>query len=611
MLLLATFCATACFATSGNDLSLPSSNKNVQGLDLVQALKKEKGYSAAATFLGAVDLNHLLPESSTILVPVDEAVAESGLQLGTFNTAMPILQYHVIVKRLVFNDLQQLPVGQTLRTLLPSNTVIITSNSSANFTIDDVRMSHKNLFVASSTVVHGMNGVLNSAMYGKMTHLPGLQPSTPPGVSIPDIGSPSPADHQPAPAFAGNSSNTGTNSSALPPTIGTNVSSPPPVSMISTNVTSPPPSPPALQAGNVSSISLPPVSIMPVPSPPSKPHPNPPPASQTQVPAPTSQSQVPGTPAAQPASPLLQSSCVGIDIGICASAASQKVKDPTFHRFSFPVLLLSGICFIAGLYEMPRLPLYCMFMAILAATPARGENNVAGFLRSREEFSYAATFFEAIDIHRVLPERSTVLVPTDAALEATGILYHTLEAIFPVLQYHVITRKLLFQDLQMLPVGEMLETMVPKAVLLVTSNAPWNLTINDVLLSQPDILCFNGTAMHGIAGVMNYSQVVSNIPPPTAVGQLPVLSPPTGDGQLPVLSPPLPPQLTLPLPESAAPFAAPFPVSGHDILPRRGIIDSRRTYVFGMLLLCCALLLRFVVLITLVAATLLSFLRAS
>ncbi|KAI5083728.1 hypothetical protein GOP47_0003471 [Adiantum capillus-veneris] len=573
-LLVGILCASPFSVISAIDFSSPSSNKSMQAR-LVQALNEEGKYSAAATFLGAVDLNHVLPESSTIFVPMDEGIAESGLQLSTFNTAMPILQYHVIVKRLVFHDLQQLPVGQTLQTLLPNNTVIITSNSSANFTIDDVLMSHRNLFVASSTVVHGMNGVLNSDLYGRMTHLPAFQPSSPPGVSAPDIGSP-PAHDQPAPPFTGNSSNTGTNSSSFPPAISRNVSSPPPSPLLSINR---PPSPPPLQAGNGSSSSLPPVSTLPVASPPSL---NSPPASQTQVPAPAeSQTQVPATPAQSAASPQLQSSvCVGEEVVTCKpfASSSHKVNDLSF---SLPALLVLGIPFVAGLYAMPCLPLLCMVLAVMAATPAKGQNNgVAELLRSRGGFGYAATFFEAADIHRVLPNRSTVLVPTDAALDAAGLLYQTLGVIFPVLQYHVITSKLLFKDLQMLPVGEMLETMLPKASLLVTSNTPWNFTLNDVLLSHPDILCFNGSAMHGIAGVMNYSQAVSSIPPPTTDGQ-----------QLPTLAPPLPPQLTLPLPESAAPFAVPLPVS-HAGLLKRGIIDNRSTFIIGMILLFCALLIR-------------------
>ncbi|KAH7295135.1 hypothetical protein KP509_27G033900 [Ceratopteris richardii] len=211
---LITLCAIACSHRSFSIITVAASKKDFQS-SMVQALKREADYSIAAAFLGSVDLSYLLPENSTILVPMDDSLAQADVHFSTFSTVVPILQYHVIPHRLVFHDLQQLPVGQTLETLLLNNTIIITRNSLASFTIDDVPISRRNIFVSISNVVHGINGVLNFAMYGKMKRIYDFHQSAPPS-SGPADGIVAPSDQLSSPPKEGDASDDHVHGSPFP-----------------------------------------------------------------------------------------------------------------------------------------------------------------------------------------------------------------------------------------------------------------------------------------------------------------------------------------------------------------------------------------------------------
>ena len=144
---------------------------------MIEALRKKGHYNMIATFLDTLDLKHVLPESSTLLVPMDGEVMSSLLSLRP-EAWLPVFQYHVLTQQFSFLDLQQLPTGQILPTLLINSTVMVTNNSTDNFTVDDVRISYPNILLASNVAVHGLNGVMNSTVFGQIKPIAFPPPSS-------------------------------------------------------------------------------------------------------------------------------------------------------------------------------------------------------------------------------------------------------------------------------------------------------------------------------------------------------------------------------------------------------------------------------------------------
>lgn len=159
--------------------------------EVIVAIRKTGKFNMAASLLDAVDLS-MLPESSTLFVPQDNVAAK--LDFRAFNTALPILEYHIVTRELSFRDLQQLPIGTTLETLLKNCTVLITSNSSRDFTVDDVTLTHPDIYLDDSIAVHGIAGIMNASVYGKK-QVPFAYHALPPSQSPRNASSPKPPKH--------------------------------------------------------------------------------------------------------------------------------------------------------------------------------------------------------------------------------------------------------------------------------------------------------------------------------------------------------------------------------------------------------------------------------
>ncbi|KAK2450363.1 Fasciclin arabinogalactan family protein [Trifolium repens] len=80
--------------------------------------------------------------------------------------------YHVIPQRLVFADLLLLPRYSRLPTLIPDKTIVVTDNSSGNFTLDDVLLTHPDLYNTPSLAVHGVKTLLDYSLFGNATMTP-------------------------------------------------------------------------------------------------------------------------------------------------------------------------------------------------------------------------------------------------------------------------------------------------------------------------------------------------------------------------------------------------------------------------------------------------------
>ncbi|CAJ2661586.1 unnamed protein product [Trifolium pratense] len=80
--------------------------------------------------------------------------------------------YHVIPQRLVFADLLLLPRYSRLPTLLPDKTITVTDNSRSNFTLDDVLLTHPDLYNTPSLAVHAVKTLLDYSLFGNATMTP-------------------------------------------------------------------------------------------------------------------------------------------------------------------------------------------------------------------------------------------------------------------------------------------------------------------------------------------------------------------------------------------------------------------------------------------------------
>ncbi|XP_058725768.1 fasciclin-like arabinogalactan protein 21 [Vicia villosa] len=97
--------------------------------------------------------------SLTLFIPQQTLSPSSTLDPFTF-------PYHIVPQRLSFADLLLLPRYSRLPTLLPGKTIAITDNSIGNFTIDDVLLTHPDLYNTSSLAVHGIERLLDYSTFG-------------------------------------------------------------------------------------------------------------------------------------------------------------------------------------------------------------------------------------------------------------------------------------------------------------------------------------------------------------------------------------------------------------------------------------------------------------
>ncbi|XP_054800434.1 FAS1 domain-containing protein SELMODRAFT_448915-like [Prosopis cineraria] len=105
----------------------------------------------------------MLPMSATLFVPQDG----SDLISDNHPAMDPLLfPYHIVPQRLSFSDLLLFKPNTRLPTLLPAMSIVITNNSHFNFTLDNIPITHPNLYSTDSIAVHGVAGVLDYSVFG-------------------------------------------------------------------------------------------------------------------------------------------------------------------------------------------------------------------------------------------------------------------------------------------------------------------------------------------------------------------------------------------------------------------------------------------------------------
>ncbi|KAK9058027.1 hypothetical protein SSX86_022867 [Deinandra increscens subsp. villosa] len=138
----------------------------------------------------------------------------------------------------------------------------------------------------------------------------------------------------------------------------------------------------------------------------------------------------------------------------------------------------------------------------------------------------------SIPTSTLIPTTATMFVPGNDALShisgaATGA-YSFDPFIIP---YHVLPQRLTFSDLQLFRTLTRIPTLLPSKTVVITDNAPAHFTIDDSLITQPDIYSNDAVCVHGIANILDYKaygQTPPTVlpPPPLPPADETTLSPP-------------------------------------------------------------------------------------
>ncbi|XP_074365337.1 FAS1 domain-containing protein SELMODRAFT_448915-like [Apium graveolens] len=151
----------------------PTSELDYYG-DMIEALLMEPArsgdyFSIWCKLLAGFTTGPVLPVNATLFVPSNPAVLHlRHVEPAEFDK--DLMSYHIIPQRLSFEDLLTLNLGTRLPTLLPSKSIIITSNSFDNFTVDDSRITHPNIYVSPKFAMHGIESTFNYGVYGEDIH---------------------------------------------------------------------------------------------------------------------------------------------------------------------------------------------------------------------------------------------------------------------------------------------------------------------------------------------------------------------------------------------------------------------------------------------------------
>ncbi|CAK9147462.1 unnamed protein product [Ilex paraguariensis] len=141
-----------------------------------------------------------------------------------------------------------------------------------------------------------------------------------------------------------------------------------------------------------------------------------------------------------------------------------------------------------------------------AELQAQQLNNIIDALIGAGDFAGWANILSSTD-PSTLPLSSTLFIPGNEALShlptdtATGM--ENFEAF--LIPYHIVPQRLSFSDLQLFKTSTRLPTLLPSKTILITNNSLSNFTIDDSIVSHPDIYLNSAMAVHGIGAILDYT----------------------------------------------------------------------------------------------------------
>ncbi|KAF5729263.1 hypothetical protein HS088_TW21G01426 [Tripterygium wilfordii] len=132
-------------------------------------------------------------------------------------------------------------------------------------------------------------------------------------------------------------------------------------------------------------------------------------------------------------------------------------------------------------------------------------NNIIDALIGSGDFNSWADILSVADVAD-LPFSVTLFVPADESIPTTI----TIEPF--VVLYHIVPQRLSFSELCLLKPLSRLPTLFPSKTVLITNNSLSNFTIDDRLISRPDLYTTHSVAVHGIASLLDYSIYGNGLP---------------------------------------------------------------------------------------------------
>ncbi|KAI3827091.1 hypothetical protein L1987_01155 [Smallanthus sonchifolius] len=106
----------------------------------------------------------------------------------------------------------------------------------------------------------------------------------------------------------------------------------------------------------------------------------------------------------------------------------------------------------------------------------------------------------------LIPTTATMFVPGNDALShlsATATGAYTFDPF--IIPYHVLPQRLTFSELQLFKTQTRIPTLLPSKTIVITDNTPSHFTIDDSLITQPDIYSNAAVCVHGVANILDYT----------------------------------------------------------------------------------------------------------
>ncbi|KAL2652798.1 hypothetical protein R1flu_020926 [Riccia fluitans] len=185
----------------------PSDQAQSQVIKITEALREAGQFGIVVGLLDGLQLWDItLMTSTTWLLPNDQAFFGGNFPANWTK----FIDYHVIQELLPYSRLASLGVGTRLPTFLGDETVVVSSNTVYNFSLNNAMVIVRDLYIDSTIAVHGINAVLDDVHFNDGANFPPPDAKAPAGVPSPPppAQGPSPGVSSPAPA--------GTNISPLP-----------------------------------------------------------------------------------------------------------------------------------------------------------------------------------------------------------------------------------------------------------------------------------------------------------------------------------------------------------------------------------------------------------
>ncbi|XP_021734062.1 uncharacterized protein LOC110700772 [Chenopodium quinoa] len=130
-------------------------------------------------------------------------------------------------------------------------------------------------------------------------------------------------------------------------------------------------------------------------------------------------------------------------------------------------------------------------------------NSIRDSIVGAGDFSNWVELLAAAD-PSIFPLTATLFVPVDGAFLAGNSTSPATSTDPLLISYHIVHRRFTFSELRQCPIGTRLPTLLPGKTLLITNNSAGNFSVNDALITHPDLFQSSAVSVHGIGAILDY-----------------------------------------------------------------------------------------------------------